>query len=102
MEFMKSILIAFSLISIVSAASCPVYTVQVIQGTSSDAAGLTPVVDAYRALLGGIDNGNNAGPFGSGQRSVSLAFVIPVCSTFLGNGSCDQYFESKSSHFFRI
>jgi hypothetical protein len=40
-------------------------------GSAADAAGLQPVVDAFRAAVGDPNNGSAPGPLGSGRREIS-------------------------------
>lgn len=42
----------------------------VVGGTTSPAS-ITPTVDAFRAAIGGVNNGNAAGPLGSGRREIN-------------------------------
>jgi hypothetical protein len=52
-----------------------------ITGASGSAAGLQPSVDAYRALLGGVDNGSAPGSLGSGRREINWDAVPDAIST---------------------
>ena len=52
-----------------------------IQGAAGNAAGLQPTVDAYRALLGGADNGNTPGSVGSGRREINWDAVPDALSS---------------------
>jgi len=44
---------------------------EVFQASGSGIASIAGTVDAYRAALGGINNGNAAGPRGSGRREIN-------------------------------
>lgn len=57
--------------ALASATRCPKYNFKVIKGSAFSPEGLTPVVENFRKLLGGDDNGNNPPTGGKGQRSVS-------------------------------
>lgn len=52
-----------------AAAAQPSFTK--IQGAASDAAGLQPTVDAYRALLGNPNNGDTPGSQAAGRREIN-------------------------------
>ena len=52
-----------------SAAAAPAFTK--IQGAASNAAGLQPTVDAYRALLGNPNNGSTPGAQPAGRREIN-------------------------------
>ncbi|KAI0558689.1 hypothetical protein FGB62_193g053 [Gracilaria domingensis] len=70
------ILILAGLMPLCSA--CPNYKTLVLTDKSGSAAGLQAVVDNFRASLGGIDNGNDAGPLEDGQRSINWdAGIVP-------------------------
>jgi hypothetical protein len=43
----------------------------IFSASGPNAASITPTVDAFRAALGGINNGNNAGPLPTGRREIN-------------------------------
>ena len=73
-----SVLACVTLVAHASPRRCPKYFAKVVKGTAYDAHGLTPVVDKFRKLLGGEDNGNDPPTGGEGQRSVSNIVNIHV------------------------
>eukprot|EP00737_Agarophyton_chilense_P005255 gb/GEZJ01007602.1/.p1 GENE.gb/GEZJ01007602.1/~~gb/GEZJ01007602.1/.p1 ORF type:complete len:265 (+),score=33.21 gb/GEZJ01007602.1/:314-1108(+) len=57
---------------------CPKYRTKIVRRTAHEAKGLTSAVENYKKLLGGENNGNNAGPLLSGQRSINWdADIVP-------------------------
>ena len=61
-------IIALSILLIPQAAAASAIT---FSGTGANAAGLAPVVDAFRAALGNPNNGNGAGPLAGGRREIN-------------------------------
>jgi hypothetical protein len=43
----------------------------IFSASGPDTASITPTVDAFRAALGGINNGNNPGPLPTGRREIN-------------------------------
>ena len=62
-----------------SATAAPSFTK--IQGAAGSAAGLQPTVDAYRALLGGADNGSTPGSQPDGRREINWDAVPDALSS---------------------
>jgi hypothetical protein len=46
-------------------------SVKVFQGAGPNAASIQSAVDQFRAALGGVNNGNTAGPLGGGRREIN-------------------------------
>lgn len=61
-----------------SPARCPQYRFVVGKKTSHNSAGLEYAIRAFRATMGGDDNGNTAGPLNYGHRSINWdAPIVP-------------------------
>lgn len=57
--------------SVAAPSQAAAFTFTKIEGAAATAAGLTPTVDAFRALLGGVNNGSTPGSQPSGRREIN-------------------------------